>query len=183
MTVDVKESETRKGGLTLASNERTKVAENEQAIESAEILGLNEEEIAYGIQYACGPHMGHQQKSYRAAFPAVTDNYASARSRDLMKRERVVSYIKLITVTLMERLIVENGGVERLEDWRDEALEAKAILRAARRRQIRLTSVESNNLQYTINRALGSPAIVADVTTRDESKTINALNKFAQRVN
>ena len=182
MTVDLKESETRKGGLTLASTERTKVAEDDTSTQSAAILGLNEEEIAYGIQYACGPNMGNQQKSYKAAFPAVTDNYASSRSSELMKRERLVEYIKLITVTLMERLIVESRGVERLEDWVSDAMEAKSILRAARRRQIRLTSVESSNLQYTINRALGSPAIVADVTHRDETNTIAALNKFAQRV-
>lgn len=176
------EAERHKGGLTLAPTERTTVAENSEAVQSASLLGLNEEEVAYGIQYACGPHMGNQQKSYKAAFPDLTDNYASARSSDLMKRERVLSYIKMITVALMERLIVHSNGPERLEDWREDALEAKAILRAARRRQIRLTSVESANLQYAINRCLGTPVQVADVTHRDEASTIEALNRFANRV-
>lgn len=181
-SVDVKEEEKRNGGLTLTPTERTDVAENHRATKSATILGLNEEEVRFGIEYACGATMGNQQKSYKAAFPEVTDNYASARSSDLMKRERLQNYIKMISVALMERLIVHNGGVERLEDFREAALEAKMLLRAARRREIRLTSVESSNLIYVINRALGTPVQIADVTHRDESATIQALSRYAMRV-
>jgi hypothetical protein len=169
-------------GSTLAPTERTKVAENHQATKAATILGLNEEEVRFGIEFTCGAYMGHQQKSYKTAFPEATDNYASARSSDLMKRERVLNYIKMISVALMERLIVQTGGVERLEDWREDAREAKAILRASRRRMIRLTSVESGNLQYTINRAIGTPTQVSDITTRDESLTLAALTKYAMRL-
>ena len=179
--VDGKDEQT-KGGLSLTPTERTKVGENHQATKSAAILGLNEEEVQFGIQYACGATMGNQSKSYKAAFPEANDNYASARSSDLMKRERVVNYIRLISVALMERLIAHEGGVERLEDWRKDAQEAKSLLRAARRRQIRLTSVESTNLIYVINRALGTPVQVADVTLRAESSTIQALTRFARRV-
>jgi hypothetical protein len=176
------DTQEQKGNLSLTPTERNAVAENHQATQVAPILGLTEEEAGFAIQYAAGPHMGNQQKSYKAAFPTVTDNYASSRSSDLMKRERVVSYIKMISLTLIERLIVENGSVERLEDWRNDAAEAKAILRAARKRQIRLTSVESANLMYVINRALGTPVQIADVTHRDESATIQALSRYAMRV-
>lgn len=179
---DVKEKQQTKGGLTLTPTERTSVAENHQATKAAAILGLNAEEVQFGIEYTCGAHMGNQQKSYKTAFPEATDNYASTRSSELLKRERVVHYVKMISVALMERLIVQAGGVDRLEDWREDAREAKAILRAARRRQIRLTSVEAGNLQYVVNRALGTPVQVADVTTRDESSTIQALTRFARRV-
>lgn len=180
--VEVKDEPEQKVGLTLSPTERTAVAENHRATKSASILGLNEEEVQFGIEYTCGPNMGNQQKSYKAAFPEATDNYASARSSDLMKRERVLNYVKMISVALMERLIVHAGGVERLEDWRTDAQEAKSLLKAARRRQIRLTSVESANLIYVINRALGTPVQVADVTHRDEAATIQALTRFARRV-
>lgn len=182
MTVDVKETETRKGGLTLEVSERTKVAENHPATQSASALGLNEEEVRFSIEYAAGEFMGNGQRSYQNAFPDKGANYASVRSSELLKRERVARYVQMISVALMERLILENGAVERLEDWRQDALEAKKILRAARRRQIRLTSVESNNLQYTVNRALGAPVQIADVTHRDEAQTIQALQRYAQRV-
>lgn len=179
---DVKGEEKKKGGLTLTPTERTSVAENHQATQLAPILGLNEEEVAFGIQYACGPHMGNQSRSYAEAFPAAGTNYASTRSSELMKRKRVLNYIRLISTALMERLIVRAGGPERLANWEEDAREAKAILKAARRRAIRLTSVESSNLIYVINRALGSPVQVGDVTYRDEAATIQALNAFARRV-
>lgn len=179
---DVNEEQVKKGGLTLNPSERTEVAENHPATQLGPILGLNEEEIAFGIQYACGPYMGHQQKSYKEAFPASGDNYASVRASELLKRERVANYIKMISVALMERLIIHNGGVERLEDFRQDALEAKAILRAARRRQIRLTSVESTNLMYAINRALGTPVQVTDLTVRDESAALQALSRYQIRL-
>ena len=179
---DVKEEQQEKGGLTLTPTERTKVGENHRATKAASMLGLNAEEIAFGVEVTCGAQMGNQQKSYKAAFPEATDNYASTRSSELLKRERVLHYVKMISVALMERLIVQSGGVERLEDWRTDAQEAKSLLKAARRRQIRLTSVESSNLIYAINRALGTPVQVADVTTRDESSTIQALTRFARRV-
>ena len=118
--IDVKDEQEQKGGLSLTPTERTKVGENHRAMKAASMLGLNEEEIAFGIEFTCGAWMGNQQKSYKAAFPEATDNYASARSSDLMKRERVLTYIKRISVALMERLIVEARGVERLEDWRND---------------------------------------------------------------
>lgn len=172
-----------KASSQLTPFERTEEMKKDKGVEeSVSILGLNEEEVAFGIQYAAGPHMGNQQRSYKAAFPDATDNYASSRSSDLMKRERVLNYIKMVSVALMERLIVQEGGVERLEDWREDAAEAKRILRAARRRMIRLTSVESENLRYAINRALGTPLQVSDVTTHDEAATIQALGRYAQRI-
>lgn len=180
-SLDVKKDQPTKGGLTLTPAERADVAAKDETLQAVDILGLTEEEVAFGIQYAAGPHMGHQQHSYKAAFPEATDNYASSRSSDLMKRERVQSFIKMAGMALIERLIVQ-GDVDRLEDWKQDALEAKAILRAARRRQIKLTSVESANLQYAINRALGSPVQVADVTHRDERATIEALTRYAARV-
>jgi len=178
----VKDEQQKKSGLTLTPTERTEVAENHRATKSAPILGLNAEEVQFGVEYTCGPFMGLQAKSYKAVFPDVTDNYASVRASELLRRERVLSYVKMISVALMERLIVNAGGVERLEDWREDATESKAILRAARRRQIRLTSVESANLIYVINRALGTPVQVADVTHRDEASTIQALERFSRRV-
>ena len=172
----------KKGGLTLTPTERTSVAETKKAVQAANTLGLSEEECAYAVEVACGEFMGNQQRSYKAVFPEVTDNYASTRSTELQKRERVTHYIRLISIAVMERLIQHNGGVERLQDWTTDAQESKAILRAARRRQIRLTSVESGNLQYAINRALGMPVAVADVTYRDEAATIAALTRYARRV-
>jgi hypothetical protein len=178
----VKDEPEQKGGLSLTPTERTSVAENHRATKAASIIGLTEEEVQFGIQFAAGPHMGLQQKSYKTAFPDVTDNYASVRASELLKREHVANYVRLISVAVMERLILHNGAVERLEDWRSDALEAKAILRAARRRQIRLTSVESSNLIYCVNRALGSPTQVSDLTVRDQAATIAALTAYAQRV-